>query len=97
MSAVKLHYIEPTPPEQRPVYQAMKKWRQDMAASKDIYPENFLRLASLEQIVARRPMELDDLQSGCGISQKFIREHGAEVVLIFQDDFAKTLASLNSD
>ena len=43
-----------------------------MVASKDIYPENFLRLASLEQIVARRPMELDDLQSGCGISQYMI-------------------------
>jgi len=81
----KLHYIEPTPPEQRPVYQAMKKWRQDMAASKDIYPENFLRLASLEQIVARRPMELDDLQSGCGISQKFILEHGAAALRRVQD------------
>ena len=74
---VKLHYIEPTPPEQRPVYQAIKKWRQDMAASKDIYPENFL--------------------PGCGISQKFIRDHGAAVVCIFKDDYAKTLASLNSD
>ena len=89
--SVNLHFIEPTPIEQRPVYQLMIKWRQDMAASKDILPEHFLRLASLEMIVNRRPMELDTLQSGCGVSQNFIRDHGAVVVRIFKDDFDRAL------
>ena len=64
-----------------------------MAASKDMVPEHFLILASLEMIVNRRPMELDNLQSGCGVSQNFIRDHGAVVVRIFKDDFAMALDS----
>jgi ribonuclease D len=94
---VKLYFIEPTPPEQRLVYQSMMKWRQDMTASKDMIPESFLRLASLERIVDRRPMELDNLQSGCNVSQKFIREHGAAVVCTFKDGYTKALAFLDSD
>ena len=40
-------------------------------------------------------MKLDDLQSGCGVTPAWVKEHGEFVVRIFEDDFAMALDGLN--
>jgi ribonuclease D len=67
------------------ILKRLSRWRENQAQMKDIPRNQLLKEASLYQLSLVKPSSSDELKAIDGLSEKFVRRYGEEIIQIVQE------------